>query len=98
MAETCTHLDSVVDVTPSSDGCENCPRTGYRRAHLRLRMHCGHVGYCDSSPNRLATAHWHAHRDHPVIRSYEPGEDWWWCHADDLAFEVEGSSPAPSHP
>jgi len=71
MDEACTHLDTVRAVTPSSDGCEDCLRTGDR---------------------------WHAHGDHPVIRSYEPGEDWWWCYADDLIFEVDGAPPSPSHP
>jgi hypothetical protein len=56
------------------------------------------VGCCDSSPNRHATAHYHAHPDHPIVRSYEPGEDWWWCYQDEVAFEVEGAPPAPSHP
>jgi hypothetical protein len=56
-------------------------------------MTCGHVGCCDSSPNRHATGHWVEHRDHPIIRSYEPGEDWWWCYEDDLAFEIDGAGP-----
>jgi len=98
MTQSCAHLDTVVDVTPSSDGCEDCLRINGRWVHLRLCMSCGHVGCCDNSPNRHATAHWHAHRDHPLIRSYEPGEDWWWCYADELFFELEGAPPAPSHP
>jgi hypothetical protein len=61
-------------------------------------MACGHVGCCDDSPQRHATQHWHAVTDHPLIRSYEPGEDWWSCYVDDVVFEVEGSPPAPSHP
>ncbi|MST33374.1 hypothetical protein GHK86_11675 [Acidimicrobiaceae bacterium USS-CC1] len=98
MAETCTHLGTVRDVTPSSDGCEDCLRSGDRWVHLRLCMSCGHVGCCDSSANRHATAHWNAHHDHPLIRSFEPGEDWWWCYPDQLFFEVDGAAPAPSHP
>lgn len=98
MADTCTHLGAVRDVTPSSEGCEDCLRTGDRWVHLRLCMSCGHVGCCDSSPNRHATAHWNAQSDHPLIRSFEPGEDWWWCYPDQLAFEVDGAPPAPSHP
>ena len=54
-------------------------------------------GCCDSSPNRHATAHWHAHGDHPLVRSFEPGEELWWCYADDLASEVPGADPAPSY-
>lgn len=98
MAEECTHLDTIREVTPSSTGCEECLRTGDRWVHLRLCMRCGNVGCCDSSPNRHASAHWRANPDHPIVRSYEPGEDWWWCYADEAAFDVEGAGPAPSHP
>jgi uncharacterized UBP type Zn finger protein len=85
----CTHLDTVADVTPSGDGCVECLATGGTWVHLRLCMHCGHVGCCDSSPGRHATGHFHATGD-PLIQSYEPGEDWWWCYVDELAFEVAG--------
>ena len=98
MADTCTHLDLVREVEPSSTGCEDCLETGGRWVHLRMCMTCGHVGCCDSSPNRHATGHWHTHAEHPLVRSYEPGEDWWRCYADDLAFDLEGEAPAPSHP
>ena len=98
MAETCTHLDTIKDVEPSSDGCEDCLRIGGSWVHLRMCMACGHVGCCDNSPNRHATAHWHGNPDHPLIRSYEPGEDWWWCYPDELIFELEGAPPARSHP
>ena len=98
MADACTHLDLVADVTPSSEGCEDCLRIGGVWVHLRLCMICGHVGCCDNSPNRHATAHYHATPDHPIVRSYEPGEDWWYCYTDDLAFDVDGAPPAPSHP
>jgi hypothetical protein len=46
-------------------------------------MSCGHVGCCDSSPNRHATKHWQAVH-HPIVRSFEPGEDWMWCYADQI--------------
>ena len=98
MPETCTHLDTIQDVTPSSPGCEDCLRMGSGWVHLRLCMNCGHVGCCDSSPNRHATAHASAHPDHPLIRSYEPGEDWWYCYPDDLAFELDGGPASLSHP
>jgi hypothetical protein len=98
MADACTHLDTAEPVVPSSTGCEDCLRTGGRWVHLRLCMRCGHVGCCDSSPNHHATAHYHAHPDHPLVRSYEPGEDWWWCYPDALLFDVDGAPPAPSHP
>lgn len=97
MADTCTHLDTVREVTPSSTGCEDCLRSGGSWVHLRICMACGHVGCCDNSPNRHATAHFAASQ-HPIIRSYEPGENWWWCYPDELFFEVSGASAAPSHP
>lgn len=96
----CTHLDSILDPagagTPSSDGCEDCLRIGGRWVHLRRCTACGHVGCCDSSPNRHATAHHHG-SGHPLIQSYEPGEDWYWCYVDEVAFEI-GDEPSPSHP
>lgn len=95
---TCTHLDTVAEVTPSGTGCDECLREGGRWVHLRLCMACGHVGCCNSSPGKHATAHAGEHTDHPIIRSYEPGEDWWYCYADELTFEIEGQEPAPSHP
>jgi len=98
MPDTCTHLGTIQDVKPSSPGCEDCLRIGGSWVHLRLCMQCGHVGCCDNSRNRHATAHWHGHSDHPLIRSYEPGEDWWWCYVDEIIFEIEDAPPAPSHP
>ena len=97
MDRACEHLPLVDGVTPSANGCEDCLRDGGRWLHLRVCMTCGHVGCCDNSPNRHATAHWHEHPDHPVIRSFEPGEDWWWCYADNLMFTVPGAPPAPSY-
>ncbi len=93
----CGHIDQIQQVDPSGPGCEDCLAIGGTWNHLRLCMSCGHVGCCDSSPNRHATGHFHD-RGHPIVRSYEPGEDWWWCYADELSFEVEGAGPAPSHP
>ena len=98
MAETCTHLDTATDVTPSGPGCEECLRDGGQWVHLRLCMSCGHVGCCDSSPGRHATAHYRERPDHVLVRSYEPGEDWWWCYVDEVTFEVDGAPPSPSHP
>jgi Zn-finger in ubiquitin-hydrolases and other protein len=85
MAE-CTHLDTIHDVTPSAEGCEDCLRIGGRWVHLRLCTECGHMGCCDSSPNKHATAHFHA-QGHPIVASAEPGETWLWCYVDQIAFE-----------
>jgi CPA2 family monovalent cation:H+ antiporter-2 len=80
----CGHLDQIRRVMPSARGCEDCLRIGGRWVHLRICMTCGHVGCCDSSPNRHATAHNRA-IGHPIIKSMEPGEDWGWCYPDNIA-------------
>jgi hypothetical protein len=59
-------------------------------------MTCGHAGCCDSSPNRHATAH-RNDSGHVLVQSYEPGEDWWWCYADEVAFLVD-EAPSFTHP
>jgi uncharacterized UBP type Zn finger protein len=95
----CSHLADVDDPAPeprTPQGCEECLAIGSRWLHLRICLTCAHVGCCDNSPNRHATAHFHA-TEHPIIRSFEPGEDWWWCYPDDLFFEVPGAPPSPSH-
>lgn len=98
MSATCTHLDEIRDVAPSGTGCVDCLAAGSRRwVHLRVCQQCGHVGCCDSSPGRHASAHAATVR-HPIVRSFEPGEDWYYCYPDDLMFELEGAPPAPSHP
>jgi uncharacterized UBP type Zn finger protein len=83
MAETCSHIDQIRDVEPSANGCEDCLRIGDRWVHLRLCLTCGHVGCCDSSKNKHASAHWNTAR-HPIIQSFEPGEDWKWCYPDEM--------------
>ena len=98
MAQTCAHLDQILEVEPSSSGCEDCLAQGRRDwVHLRVCQECGHVGCCDNSPNRHATKHFHE-TTHPLIQSYEPGEEWVWCYADELMFEVPGRAPSPAHP
>jgi uncharacterized UBP type Zn finger protein len=93
----CTHLDTIdANAAPSADGCEDCLAIGAWWVHLRMCQRCGHVGCCDSSPNRHATAH-HRATSHPLVRSFEPGEDWFYCYADDVAFELPDAPPAPSH-
>jgi uncharacterized UBP type Zn finger protein len=90
MATTCTHLDEVHNVTPRTpQGCEECLAKGMRWVHLRICMTCGHVGCCDSSVGKHATKHFHD-TDHPIVDSYEPGEDWGWCYIDEAFLE-----PAP---
>jgi hypothetical protein len=85
----CTHLDTVKFLEPPAPvaGCEDCLKIGGSWLHLRLCQECGHIGCCDSSPNRHATAHHHA-TGHPIVRSVEPGEDWSWCYVDEVAFTL----------
>jgi uncharacterized UBP type Zn finger protein len=90
MAPQCKHLGQVHNVearTPA--GCEECLATGGRWVHLRLCLSCGHVGCCDNSPGKHATGHFRS-TSHPIIRSFERGEDWGWCYVDELFIE-----PAP---
>jgi monovalent cation:H+ antiporter-2, CPA2 family len=76
------HTGQIRTVRPSAPGCEDCLRSGDRWVHLRICMTCGHVGCCDSSPNKHATAHFHQ-TTHPIMRSLEPGEEWGWCFVDE---------------
>ncbi|ACG72278.1 zinc finger, UBP-type [Anaeromyxobacter sp. K] len=90
----CEHLETVerrrAAVRPRTQGCEECLASGDRWVQLRLCLTCGHVGCCDSSPNRHATRHFHE-TDHPVVRSFEPGADWAWCYVDEeMAHGVRG--------
>ena len=68
-------------------GCEECLKMGGWWVHLRMCQQCGHIGCCDNSPNRHATAHFRA-TEHPIIRSVEPGEEWSWCYVDELMFRL----------
>jgi uncharacterized UBP type Zn finger protein len=98
----CTHLDTVaVEELPESvDGCEDCLREGGGWVHLRICLACGHVGCCDDSPSRHATHH-ARETGHPLIRSLEPGEEWSWCFADEVAMiipSVHGETRIPPSP
>jgi uncharacterized UBP type Zn finger protein len=83
---SCEHLQHTAartsGVKPSGPGCVECLESGGEWVHLRLCLGCGHVGCCDNSPGRHATKHART-THHPVIRSYEPGEDWGYCYPDD---------------
>jgi hypothetical protein len=91
MSEPCAHLEQVTltELPASVDGCEDCLRDGGKWLHLRICLTCGHVGCCDDSPARHATAHVHA-TTHPIVRSLEPGEKWCWCYEDEVGFVLEG--------
>jgi uncharacterized UBP type Zn finger protein len=83
-SQGCTHISEIQDVIPSADGCEKCLELGDSWVSLRLCLTCGHVGCCDDSKNKHASRH-HHETQHPLIVSYELGEDWLWCYVDDVS-------------
>lgn len=82
---SCTHLAEAGSPEPqSTEGCQDCLADGSTDwVHLRLCLTCGRVGCCDSSPQRHASAHYQS-TGHPVIRSFQPGENWRWCFVDEV--------------
>jgi len=93
MATECTHLDAVEVLDPPAGdlGCKECLEQGMRWVHLRMCQSCGHIGCCDNSIGKHATAHWNE-TQHPIIRSVEPGETWSWCYPDELMFELSSGA------
>jgi len=81
----CEHVGEIRDVRPSADGCEECLALGDSWVHLRECLSCGHVGCCDNSKNKHATRHFRE-TGHPIIQSFEEGEDWRYCYVDRLAW------------
>ncbi len=98
MTPPCEHAPADPTApTPSGNGCAGCIAEGRADwVHLRLCQTCGHVGCCDNSPGRHATGHFTT-TGHPLIRSYEPGEEWWWCYRDEAMFRIREGEPGPSH-
>lgn len=87
MKNECSHFDQIKNVAPvTPDGCEECLQMNDHWVHLRLCEACGHVGCCDSSKNKHATKHFQQ-TSHPIVKSFEPGEDWGWCYVDELFYE-----------
>ena len=85
-------------VPPSGTGCVECDASGGWWFHLRRCALCGHIGCCDSSPAQHATAHWKS-TGHPLVQSFEPGEDWFWDYDSDELYESGPELAQPSgHP
>jgi hypothetical protein len=85
-------------VPPSGTGCADClagdgPGWWF---HLRRCAQCGHVGCCDASPSQHATHH-HEKSGHPVVQSFEPGEDWFWSYARRKMILVSEALAPPTH-
>jgi hypothetical protein len=95
-AVICTHIDTIPGTPPVAEGCVECLAMGAQWLHLRRCTVCGHIGCCDSSPNQHASKH--ASPAHPVVQSFEPGEDWYWCYVDVVGFEDAEPGPSWSHP
>ena len=93
MPSACEHVEEVRhDWGPVSDPvCDDCAREGATDwVSLRRCLTCGHVGCCDSSPQRHATAH-HHETSHPMVRTLQPGQDWVWCYVDEVTMrEADG--------
>ena len=97
MPDECAHARTIRNVTPSALGCEECLKLGSAWVHLRLCRTCGHVGCCDSSPNRHATKHFRKTR-HPIIEGYDPPEGWGWCYIDEISLDLGGrTTPHNGH-
>jgi uncharacterized UBP type Zn finger protein len=80
----CEHIVEAQDPPPGTpQGCEECLADGTRWVHLRKCLSCGHIGCCDSSPGKHATAHY-KETGHSVMASFEPGENWRWCFVDNV--------------
>jgi hypothetical protein len=91
--------DTVIDseVPPGGTGCAECEASGGWWFHLRRCAACGHIGCCDSSPSQHALRHAND-RHHPVIRSFEPGEDWFWDYSTNEYLDGPTLAPPDAHP
>ena len=95
MTDTAPYIDA--SVPPSGAGCVECDESGSWWVHLRRCAQCGHIGCCDDSINKHATAHATA-TGHMVIQSYEPGEEWFWDYATDDYVDGPRLAAPDSHP
>ena len=64
---------------------------------MRRCAACGHVGCCDTSPAQHASAH-AAETGHPVVQTFEPGEDWFWHYGDEELVDGPALAPPTSRP
>src|ERR1700737_5453762 len=91
--------DAIIDasVPPSGTGCVECLTAEGWWFHLRRCATCGHIGCCDSSPSQHASAH--AAKDrHPMITSFEPGEDWFWSYTTEQFYDGPELAAPAHHP
>ena len=84
-------------VPPSGTGCVECLASEGWWFHLRRCAECGHIGCCDTSPSQHATAHARG-SGHPIIQSFEPGEDWFWNYETEQIVSGPELAPPDSRP
>jgi hypothetical protein len=84
-------------VPPSGTGCAECEEAGGWWFHLRRCAQCGHIGCCDTSPSQHATAHAKA-TGHQFIRSFEPGETWYFSYETQDTYEGPELAAPQHHP
>ena len=90
---------SAIDpsIPPSGTGCVECLATDGWWYHLRRCAHCGHIGCCDTSPSQHARHH-AVDEQHPIVRSFEPDEDWFYDFVSDQYAEGPELAPPNEHP
>ena len=84
-------------VPPDGIGCSECLSSNGWWLHLRRCAQCGHVGCCDSSPSQHASHH-ARQTGHPVVQSFEPGEDWFWNYGTEQFYEGPTLAGPGHHP
>ena len=84
-------------IPPSGTGCVECLATDGWWYHLRRCAHCGHIGCCDTSPSQHARHH-ALDVHHPIVRSFEPEEDWFYDFVSDQYAEGPELVPPNEHP
>ncbi len=92
-------MSELIDPTavPSGTGCVECEASGGWWLHLRRCAACGHIGCCDSSPSGHARIH-AGESGHSIIRSFEPGEDWFWDFSTEQYYEGPALADPQAHP
>ncbi len=84
-------------VEPSGSGCAECLKSDGWWLHLRRCAACGVVGCCDSSPSQHASGH-ARQTGHSIVRSFEPGEDWFWDYDSQDYYKGPQLAPPLAHP
>jgi hypothetical protein len=92
-----TSVEIDPTIPPSGTGCAECEADGGWWLHLRRCAHCGHIGCCDSSPAQHASHH-AADAGHPIARSFEPGENWFWSYTEQQYYDGPELAPPEHHP